>query len=94
MKKCFFSLLFFCVTFMNANEKNEITVTVHDFAFNQATNEVMFAKAICTATVGNVEIVHITNCFLCSQAAADRKCQRQLQQILDGITENGGCNCP
>lgn len=79
---------------MSANEKNELTVTVHDFAFKEATNEVMFAKVICTATVGNVEIAHITNCFLCSQAAANRKCQRQLQQILDGLTENGGCNCP
>jgi hypothetical protein len=94
MKKCLFTLLVFCITFVNANEKNEITVSVHDFAFEATTSKVIFAKAICSATVGNVEIAHITNCFLCSQAAADRKCQRQLQQILDGITENGACNCP
>lgn len=52
-----------------------------------------FATSTCSADIGNVNIEVTVNCFLCSQAAADRKCQRKLNQVLTRVDVNENCEC-
>lgn len=86
---CFLSL--FC--FVSANDFNSELIDVRDLAFEVSSDDQGFASAICSEIVGNVEITHHVNCFLCSQARANRKCQQQLTEILEGVTEYGACSC-
>lgn len=93
-------LLFFIFALNNKSHGNEKDLLTYNeigfvesegnFDFHKIQN---FASASCSATVGNVTIETTVNCFLCSQAAADRKCQRALNVIVSRVTLNPDCEC-
>lgn len=72
------------------NNKIGFVESESNYAFYEIEN---FASASCSATVGTVTVETSVNCFLCTQAAADRKCQRALNVIVSRITINPDCEC-
>jgi len=103
MRKIFlniFVLLLFIFLLNNKSHGNETNQFIYDeIGFVEVESSVdffemeNFASASCSASVGNVTVETSVNCFLCSQAAAERKCQRALNVIISRVTINPDCEC-